>query len=66
MSPYPTPILTPDIVLVPAEYFWSPYWLLNIFFLLALVTGILIGLLAAWGPAEMRTKICTLWLRLTS
>ncbi len=63
---FPTPIMTPRIVLVPAEYFWSPYWLLNLFLLAAVAAGILIGLLAAWGPHDMREKLCTLWLRLTS
>lgn len=54
------------ILAIPADYFFCPYWLLDIFLILALAAGIGIGLLAAYGPATLRSKLCTIWLKLTT
>jgi len=54
------------IRIIPESYFFAPYWLLDLFLLITLGAGIGIGLLAAWGPAELRSKLCTIWLKLTT
>lgn len=64
-TPVTFPLSGPSFVPIPADYFWSPYWLINLFFLTAVAVGILIGLLAAWGPEKMREKLCSLWHQLT-
>jgi hypothetical protein len=57
---------TAALRVIPESYFFAPYWLLDIFLLLSLGIGIAIGLLAAYGPAQLRYKVCTIWLKLTS
>lgn len=54
------------ILAIPATYFYCPYWLLDLFLLLALAAGIGIGLLTAYGPAKLRYRLCSIWLKLTS
>lgn len=52
----PTPIIDP-LVVIPATSFYAPYWMLDLMLLGAVIIGLAIGLLAAWGPAKLRNKL---------
>lgn len=45
------------LITIPAEYFYCPYWLLNVFLVGMFVVGLAIGAVVVWGPAETRRKI---------
>jgi hypothetical protein len=49
------------VLIIPADYFYCPYWLLNIggFFIFAL--GIIIGIGSIYGWKRLFFRILTLW-----
>lgn len=46
-----------QLISIPAEYFYCPYWLLDLFLVGMFVAGIIAGAVAVWGPQETRRKI---------
>lgn len=51
------PVVHP-VQVIPALWFAAPYWVIDLMLVGAVVLGVTIGLLAAWGRAGTRERLC--------
>jgi len=49
-----------NILVIPAEYFYCPYWLLNIGGFLIFILGFIVGIGSIYGWRKLFFKILTL------
>lgn len=59
-----TPLITPDrtldLITIPANYFYCPYWVLNVALFLIFVLGLIIGIGSIYGWKKLFLQIVTL------
>lgn len=50
-----------NILVIPADYFYCPYWLLNIGGICLFLLGVFIGIGSVFGWKRLFFRILTLW-----